>query len=484
MKSLNWIFFLLFLTNCANTSNNTETVLNIEESQLIDYLFSTYSGKTPGLSYVVIKEGEIVRKESYGFANLEDNISSKSKTNYRIASVSKQFTAMAIMILEHQGKLSYETKLTEIFPDFPAYGNNINIRHLITHQSGVIDYDQFIIEGRTEQLLDAEVLEGLKKMDSTYFIPGSEYRYSNSAYAVLAQIVEKVSGNSFAHFMKQEIFIKLGMSQTSVFELNKTITNRAFGYSLENDSIKFNDQSVTSAIQGDGGIYSNVLDYYKWDQALYTNRLLPKNKIEEAFYDWNDNVKTQKEGYGYGWYIDFENDIKVLNHSGGTVGFASRVSRIPSLNLTIAIFSNHDGHDRNLMHKVNALTSIYSEYKISMPIDIIMKKEIDQKNVKSGIKIYDKLKSDPKYTYGKTTLGYLGAEYYRMEKLEEAKVLFLKSIDEFPDYFGGYFGLGRLYKKLGETEKSKLNFQKVIELELDEEPWIFDYVKTELEKLK
>ncbi len=474
---------LFTIASCVVNKGTSDESHSSKDAELINYLFEDATGNRPGASYSVIKNGKIIDQNSFGLSHVGKKIKSTPETNYRIASVAKQFTAMAIMILENKGKLSYETKLTEIFPDFPNYGKNINVRYLLTHQSGLVDYDEFIIEDRTEQMLDAEVLKGLIKIDSTYFFPGSQYRYSNSGYAVLALIVEKISGGTFADFMAKEIFDKLNMSDTQVFELDESIKNRAYGYSIENDSIILNDQSVTSTIQGDGGIYSNVLDYFKWDQALYTDKLIPLEKLKEAFYDYNNNEKTMEEGYGFGWTIDYHNGTKILDHSGGTAGFESWVKRIPSLNLSVVIFTNRDGHDRHLMHRINGLISIYSDYYIPLPLEIIMKKEIDQKGIIWGVEIYDKLKGNARYRKDTTTLIYLGFEYYRKQEFDNAKELFIKATKEYPDYFGGYYGLGVLNIKLENFDLAIINFQKVIEFGTGDEPWMLDRAKKHLNKI-
>ena len=483
MNKLAIAILLFTITSCTSNLETNNISISSEDIELINHLFEGITEDKPGASYLVIKDGKILHQKSFGLANVEENIKATSKTNYRIASVAKQFTAMGIMILENQGKLSYDSNLTEIFPDFPEYGKNINVRHLLTHQSGLIDYYGFVDEASTKQMVDADVLEGLKKVDSTYFAPGTQYQYSNSGYALLAQIVESVSGLTFADFMKKEIFEKLDMKRTQVFELDEPIENRAYGYSIQNDSIIPNDQSLTSTVQGDGGIYSNVLDYYKWDQALYSDILLPQDKLDEAFYDYDNDKKTDEEGYGFGWTIVYKDTVKVLDHLGGTVGFGTWARRIPSLNLSIVMYENRDGNDRQLMHRVNALTSIYSDYKIPMPLEIKMKKHIDEEGVKNGIEIYDILKENELYKNDNTTLNFLGFDYYRIQEYEKAKALFLKSCQEYPDQFGGYYSLGILYKKLENWDLSILNFKKVIELGTGDEPWMLDRTKNHLSEI-
>lgn len=480
------IIFLLILTltNCSLKNNLSNQQLNNEELELIDYLFKDAIGNKPGANVLVAKHGNIVFQKSYGLSNIEQGTRSTPQTNYRIASVSKSFTAMAIMILENQGALKYETTLKEIFPDFPNYGSSITIRYLLTHQSGLMDYDEFIKDDRKDQLLDKDVYDILAGVDSTYFTPGTEYKYSNSGYAVLSLIVEKISGQPFAEYLDKEIFKKLNMSTTEMYIKNNAIENRAFGYSIDKDSIFYNDQSLTSTIQGDGAIYCNLLDYLKWDQALYTNELIPQEKLLEAFYDYNGNNKSEDNGYGYGWAIDYKNGVKIIWHSGGTAGFESRVARIPSMNLTVVIFTNRDGHDRQNLHRTNSLISLFTDYAIPMPIEIIIKYEIDSKGVEHGISSFDRLKLDERYSVEETTLPFLGFEYYRLDEYEKAKALFIKATKENSNHFSGYYSLGLVYKKLENREKAIENFEKVIELGTGDEPWMFDRAKNYLKELK
>lgn len=480
MTKLAWVFILLLLASCA-----TKRDLQGDDEKLIEYLFSSYDLEGPGASVMVIKKGDIVHSKSYGLANVEQKSTITPSTNFRIASVSKQFTCMAIMILVDQNKLSYNSTLKDVFEKFPSHGSDITIRHLMTHRSGLIDYDEFIDDSRVEQILDAEVLDSVMTIDSTYFAAGTQFKYSNTAYAVLAQVIEKVSGLSFNEFVNKEIFQKIGMQSSMVYLKEKEIPNRAYGYKRDDASVTFSDQSVTSAIKGDGCVYTSMLDYYKWDQALYGNALLPKEKLDDAFHNWENGTKTNGEGYGYGWYIEFLNGIKVLQHSGGTSGFAARVMRVPSLELSIVIFVNHEDWGTYLYNRANALLSIYSDYEIQMPLQILIKKEIEQKDINSGIEIYDKLKNDKRYKLDKTTLIYLGMEYLRGDELDKAEGLFVKSQLIYPDYFGHYFGLGRLYKKKGHNERAILNFEKVLELGVgDEGDWMIGYVEKQLESLR
>jgi len=241
---------------------------------------------------------------------------------------------MSVMILHERGKLDYSTTLCQIFPHFPAYGRQITVRHLLQHTSGLIDYEDLIPDSATHQVLDRDVLRMMMTQDSTYFQPGSAFRYSNSGYAVLAQIVEKISGQSFAMFLKANIFVPLGMNGTVAFEEGiSTVSNRAFGYSVEKDSVAFSDQSLTSAVLGDGGIYTSIVDLFKWDQALYTERLVSAETLKEAFTPALDN-------YGFGWWIDEYKGHRHIRHYGSTCGFRTAILRFPQETFTVIVLTN------------------------------------------------------------------------------------------------------------------------------------------------
>ena len=225
----------------------------------------------PGAALLITENGNIIYSKGYGLANLQESIPITSATNFRLASLTKQFTAMCIMILNSRGQLDYELTLTNIFPDFPDYGNNITIRHLLHHTSGLIDYFTLIPDTVSQQLRDQDVLNLMMAQTTTSFPPGTEYRYSNSGYALLAMIVKNVSGKEFAEFLEDEIFFPLGMSNSIAFvDGISTVENRAYGYSQIDSEFIRDDQSITSAVLGDGGIYSSLDDMFKWDQILNT----------------------------------------------------------------------------------------------------------------------------------------------------------------------------------------------------------------------
>lgn len=309
----------------------------------LDALFQNFNQPgAPGASVMVIHRGKVLAAKGYGLANVEEKVPCGLATNYRLASVSKQFTAMAVLILAERGKLSFEERLTDFFPEFPAYGREITLRQLLTHTSGLLDYEDLIPKGTELPVLDRDVLRLLMLQDKTSFPPGTKYRYSNSAYALLALIVEARSGNTFAGFLRQNIFQPLKMGRTLAYESGVSVVpNRAYGYSAAGNGFKRTDQSLTSSVLGDGGIYSSVTDLYRWDQALYTDKLVSRRLLKLAFTPGPD-TDLPDTSYGFGWYLGHYRGVREIWHRGSTVGFTTRLTRFPEKRFTVIILANRD----------------------------------------------------------------------------------------------------------------------------------------------
>lgn len=481
---LTLVFSIIFF-GCNSSKKSIQNIPKINyDIEFIDYLFKDYNGNRPSASVIVIKDNQINFTKSYGFADIENNKLATAKTNYRIASVTKQFTAMAIMILVNQDKLSYETTLTEIFPEFPEYGKDITIKQLLTHRSGLVKYNRFIKKNQTEQMLDKDVLDGLLKTDSTYFQPNTKYAYSNTGYAVLTQVIEKITGMSFADFMEKEIFLPLGMGNSAILVKNKEIKNRAYGYIVKDTSITAKDQSLTSAIQGDGGVYTSVLDYYKWDKALYSDKLIPQTKLDEAFYNYNEKGKSTEDGYGYGWGINYFNGTKILQHGGSSTGFGSHVIRIPSENISVAIFTNRNKRGQELPNRAKALISHFTNGKFQMPFEIVLEKEIDLNGIDSGIKLYNQIKKDTiNYSISKGSLFNFGISYINANKNNDALRLFSILKTDYPDYFGGYYGSAVIYQQEDNIKKAIEYYKKTITHSSEKEKWASDHSKKMINEL-
>ena len=307
----------------------------------IDRLMQRYDGNVPGASLLVLRDGEAVVARGYGRSDLEAGVEAGPATDYRLASVSKQFTAAAVLLLQEDGKLSVDDKARRWLPELPAAADAITLRHLLTHTSGLVDYEDLMGDDWQGQIRDAGVLALLSREDRLYFPPGSAYRYSNSAYALLSLVVERASGMAYPDFLQARIFGPLGMHDTLAYVAGgREPPHRAWGYSQREDgSWERTDQSTTSAVLGDGGIYSTIEDLARWDAALYDDRLLSDASRAEAF---SPHAMVTGEGYeaqyGFGWRITGE----TLWHSGETIGFRNVIVRWPQRRLTVVLLSNRN----------------------------------------------------------------------------------------------------------------------------------------------
>jgi CubicO group peptidase (beta-lactamase class C family) len=252
--------------------------------------------------------------------------------------MTKQFTAAAVLLLAQEGRLSLNDPVRRWLPTLPPATAGVRVRDLLTHVSGVIDYEELIPAGTTQQLHDADVLRLLEAENRTYFTPGSQYRYSDSGYALLSLIVARAAQQPFATFLRERLFAPLGMQATVAYEAGVSqVRERAFGYRAVAGHWRRDDQSLTSAVLGDGGVYSSIDDLARWDAALYDARLLSDATREQAFTPWVSTEDPHVQ-YGFGWRITGE----TLWHSGETVGFRNVIVRWPRRHFTVIVLTNRD----------------------------------------------------------------------------------------------------------------------------------------------
>ena len=305
-----------------------------------DPLFAPYDGNhLPGAAVMVIQNGQVAHEAVYGMADLASGVAVNRDTNFRLASVTKQFTATAILLLVKDGLISLDEPAHQVLDGMPSVANSVTVRHLLQHQSGLLDYENLMADDHDGQVHDRDVLNLIGTTDSLYFTPGTGYAYSNTGYALLALMVERRSGQSFPDFLATRIFSPLGMERTVAFvDGVNSVPNRAFGYVVDGDSVSFRDQSSTSAVLGDGGIYSSIAELQRWDAALDTDRLLP------------DSLRTLmvtpgREDYGFGWRIDTFSGHRRYGHTGSTSGFRNVIHRYPDLGLSVIILTNRAAPD-------------------------------------------------------------------------------------------------------------------------------------------
>jgi len=377
MKLAQILFSVAFFSLLIET--NAQAPASPSEKQ-VDAIFAAVTQENaPGLAVLVQKNGRTSFEKGYGVRDLRTNTKIDPPTNFRLASFTKQFTAMAIMLLVHDHKLRYDETLVEIFPDFPAYGKAITIRNLLNHTGGLPDYEDLMAASETprnsrmwtpeRQIHDAEVLRMLEAESKGKFPPGTSWSYSNSGYVVLGLVVAKASEQSYGDFLGARIFRPLHLDHTIVYQKGKNeVANRAFGHSPvvfdhrpETPRFEETDQSPTSATLGDGGIYSNLRDLAKWDDALRNHTLLSAEETKPALVParlasgqptlWpveanDDNLHPGKPvSYGFGWFLDPYRGHPRMWHTGSTMGFRTIIERLTADQLTIIILSNRSDLD-------------------------------------------------------------------------------------------------------------------------------------------
>ena len=336
---------LVVLTGCRTlqTPPPAERVTAVD-APAIDRLFTQFDRPgVPGAAVLVVDDGRVAFARGYGLADLETQAPVTERTNFRLASLTKPFTAMAIMLLVEDGRLGLDERVRDIVPDFPAYGADIRIRHLLTHTSGLRAYQDFVPESSTRHVKDRDVLALLRKTDSLMFPPGTAFRYGDSGYAILALVVETVSGRPFARFLHDRIFAPLAMKTTLVWEPGGApVPDRAFGYATTRSGFRLADHSNTSTVQGDGGIYSSVRDLAVWDRALDARTLLGGRTQRLAWTpaELADGTRTR---YGFGWFIDRGPAGAFVFHRGDTTGFSHFMLKYPEERLTVVVLTNRRG---------------------------------------------------------------------------------------------------------------------------------------------
>lgn len=361
------VFAVVMLLFGAATAPTAPPQSKDADEQRIDAIFSDITRPAaPGLGVLVKRDGKVVFEKGYGSRELRSHAQIDVVTNFRLASFTKQFTALAIMLLVRDGKLHYEDHLTDIFPEFPAWGKSITVRNLLTHTAGLPDYESIMeqeekangpIWTAEHQVQDEEVLKLLGKQRAGKFAAGTSWSYSNSAYVVLGLIVAKVSGMPYRDFLKQRIFGPVGMKESVVYQKGvNEISNRAYGHTKHEDKFVETDQSPTSATLGDGGIYSNLEDLAKWDEALQRHALLSEKEMAAALTPvklndgsetrWPQEIGGDNQGagkavsYGFGWFLDPYKGRTRMYHAGGTMGFRTIIQRFTKDGLTVVILCN------------------------------------------------------------------------------------------------------------------------------------------------
>jgi D-alanyl-D-alanine carboxypeptidase len=354
MKLIIILCLLLFMTFGSHAQN--------EHSRTDSLMSSLYASGYPGAAIAVIKDGSVVFKKGYGVADLDSKALITSSTNFNICSMTKQFTAYAILRLCREIKLSLDDKLNRFFPDFPSkVASTVSVRQLLTHSSGIMEHYSYVNKTLYKEFWDRDVYTALRSVDSVNFPAGSRYRYSNAAFCLLSLIIEKLSGETYPAYICSHLFTPLHMLRSNVIQPDFKISDRSFGYECEKDTFRISDaqESLFFSTMGDGGVYTSIDDYLRWITAIQQGRVLDPALVKEAQSAQFPIDSARSLSYGFGWFVAGSGDSRLVYHTGSNGGFRTIVLMKPSAQYAVVIFSNRTGVDlEDLVRVINGLYGI------------------------------------------------------------------------------------------------------------------------------
>jgi CubicO group peptidase (beta-lactamase class C family) len=330
-----------------------------DSSMHVDEVFASWPrGIAPGVVVAITKGGRVLHLKGYGLANLETKSEIGPNTSFRLASLTKQFTSAAVMLLSERGKLSYDDYASHFLPEFSTHARHVTIRHLLHHTSGLPDYEElFLATG----ILDTDYPRSSKRLRSSFepsskdvtklvgdkmlrFAPGDEWEYGNSGYVALARIVETVSDRSFAEFLEENIFLPLGMGDSFLYDRAQPPSGAALSYTAKDSTFEDIDYTPLNAVYGQDGIYSTASDLMKWYSALGCRRVVKAPSLTEAFASGEVSIGA-KTGYGFGWFVGNSLSLRRVAHTGSWAGFRNLIAYYPEHDFTVFALSNFDGFD-------------------------------------------------------------------------------------------------------------------------------------------
>jgi CubicO group peptidase (beta-lactamase class C family) len=380
------IILVLAIVFSASITANADEVDRYIETQMRNL-------HIPGVSLAVARNGQIIKAKGYGLANIETNSAATAGTVYELGSIGKQFTAAAIMLLVEEGKVALDDKITKYFPGAPQSWNQITVRHLLHHTSGIQNHvavPGYIKIFKTDITFETtpareDILKEFFKLPME-FKPGETWAYDNTGYYLLGFIIEKTSGKNYYQFLDERIFKPLGMNSTHSTDPRSLVPNRASGYEWVNGRFENRPPLLPTIAFSAGTIISTVEDMAKWDASLYSEKLLKRSSLEQMWTlaKTNDGALASFD-YGFGWFIYSYRNHRLVQHSGGTPGFSTVFYRFPDDKLSIIILTNHS--DRFLDQFAIDIAGIYAP-ELKRPegkTDPDLKTSLKLKEVVSGL---------------------------------------------------------------------------------------------------
>lgn len=487
--SLRAFFISLCISNMSlsqsdSTNVNTDSLNNIETQliELFEYCkeISRFSG-----SVLIAWHGKIVFEKSFGFADIDKGILNTPQTNFNVASTTKPFTAMTIAVLKDKRKLNFDDPVNHYLSEFPYPA--VTIRHLLTHTSGLPDYLHsppfFKYHGGVNSdsidlppFTNLDILKWLVKSGKELdFEPGSKIKYCNTGYVMLALIVEKVSGQKFADYLKDNVLIPSGMTNSLMYNLidNPPIKNRAMGYipTLDRTSFVYSKTNRMDGIIGDAGLYSSVEDLFKFDQALYENLIVSRETLNEIFTPCQLN-NGQKKGYGLGWILKgYDNSEPfIVKHGGKGPGVTVAFQRLVEDSSTIIILTNCDLTGPTIGSIRDAASDILQGKTPELPkfpiVDIVAE-VLFKVSADSAVILFHYLRDNvaDRYFIDEHQLNILGYNLMYENRLEDARKIFEANADAYPESSNVYDSLGDFYKYSSDLLKAIEYYKKALSID-------------------
>lgn len=473
MKKLT-LLLLLFFSTFLSAQTKAEQI-----SEVIQYYYD--SGVLNG-SILVAEKGEVIYHKAVGISNIQEEPLTVEH-NFRLASVSKTFTSIAVLMFLEDGKLNLNDKVSNHLTNFPY--REIEIEHLLTHTSGLPSYPQLLDEywdventgspGR-KIASNKNAYELLQQYQpAVLFQPGDEYRYSNTGYMVLALLVEEISGMTFQEFMGKNIFQPLEMNSTYVNSPDGNNPTEKRAFSLKQDLLTgeyiSGDQHYQNGMYGDGGIFSTTGDLFKFDRALAENKLISQESLNKVFELNKLNDGTTHE-HAYSWSVIDMEEGPLAVHGGGWLDYSAWFARDLDHDLTIIQLCN-----RNWRHRAHLIFTIHSilhekDYELRPKLPHIpLLAEIGKNGVDAGIDRYKELKvnSSENYDFNENTLNMIGYYLLNRKLNSEALRIFQLNVEEYPEQWNVYDSLAEAYLLQGDKENALKNYQESLTLNPDNE---------------
>jgi len=441
-----------------------------DKAAKIDQLMSTYHGLRQFNGTVLVAEGgKVIFKRGYGLANMEWNIPNQPDTKFRLGSITKQFTSMLALQLVEQEKLRLDGKLSDYLPEYPKkVGERVTVHQLLNHTSGIPSYTGFpgLVQNESRNpYTPAEFIQKFLFDKELEFEPGARFAYNNSGYFLLGAMIEKVTGQPYEKVLQQRILDPLGMKDTGYDHWETLLPKRATGYEKLPGGYRTAPYLDMTLPYAAGSLYSTAEDLYRWDQALYTDKLLPARLKEVMF-------KPGLGNYAYGWMItkvpqdEPAAGATLVAHGGGINGFSSLISRLTDARHLIVLLNNTGGARLSEMAR-NIYRVLYNlePSKLKKPLGEELCQAISEGGLEAAERRYKELKSRPyEYDLREPELNTLGYGLLRSRRFKEAIQVFTWNVEAYPKSANVYDSLAEAYAEAGDKEAAIRNYAKSLEL--------------------